>query len=137
MARSEGHSRGPIDASQAPLVTVQWVKKSALSVGQECSCDLVIKNAGKVAAKKLAVEAYFPATVRLMRSEPMPADNQDHVTWSIPTLGAGEERVVHVTLIPAKRGELATTTPVRFTHAGVERLRGRRADAQPRDPRAA
>jgi uncharacterized repeat protein (TIGR01451 family) len=115
MARSEGASRGPIDASQAPLVTVQWVKKSALSVGQECSCDLVIKNAGKVAAKKLAVEAYFPATVRLMRSEPMPADNQDHVTWSIPTLGAGEERVVHVTLIPAKRGELATTTTVRFT----------------------
>lgn len=115
LALSEGASRGPIDASQAPLVTVQWVKKSPLSVGQECACDLVIKNAGKVAAKKLAVEAYFPATVRLMRSEPMPADNQDHVTWSIPTLGAGEERIVHVTLVPAKRGELATSTLVRFT----------------------
>jgi uncharacterized repeat protein (TIGR01451 family) len=108
-------ANGAIDASQAPLVTAQWVKKSSLTVGQECSCDLVIKNAGKAAAKKLAVEAYFPATVRLLRSEPMPADNQDHVTWSIPTLGAGEERIVHVTLVPAKRGELGMTTLVRFT----------------------
>ena len=102
----KGQAAVAIDASQAPLVTVQWVKKSALSVGQECACDLVIKNAGKVAAKKLAVEAYFPATVRLTHSEPMPADNQDHVTWSIPTLGAGEERVVHVTLVPSQAGRI-------------------------------
>ena len=94
---------------------MQWVKKSPLSVGQECACDLVIKNAGKVAAKELSVDAYFPATVRLTHSEPMPADNQDHVTWSIPTLGAGEERVVHITLVPSKRGELATSALVRFS----------------------
>jgi uncharacterized repeat protein (TIGR01451 family) len=115
IALSEVAPRGAGDGSQAPVVTVQWVKKSPLSVGQECSCDLVIKNSGKVAAKTLAVEAYFPPTVRLTRSEPMPADNQDHVTWSIPALGAGEERVVHLSLIPSHRGELSTTALVRFT----------------------
>jgi hypothetical protein len=63
----------------------------------------------------VAVEAYFPATVRLTHSDPMPSDNQDHVTWSIASLGAGEEKVVHVSMVPGKRGELATTALVRFS----------------------
>lgn len=110
-----GAAQGALDASQAPVVTLQWVKKSPLCVGQDCACDLVIKNVGKAACSDVAVDAYFPQTVRLTHSEPMPTDNQDHVTWSIPTLGAAEERVVHVTLVPSKRGELATTAQVRFS----------------------
>jgi len=108
---------GGLDASQAPAVAVQWVKKSPICVGQECACDLIVKNAGKVAAKDVTVDAYFPSTVRLTHAEPMPADNQDHVTWSMPALGAGEERVIHVKMIPSKRGELATTALVRFSEA--------------------
>src|SRR5579862_6173978 len=106
---------GGLDASQAPAVGVQWVKKSPICVGQECACDLIVKNAGKAAAKDVSVDAYFPSTVRLTNAEPMPADNQDHVTWSVPALGPGEERVIHVKMIPSKRGELATTALVRFS----------------------
>src|ERR1700685_562528 len=98
-----------LDPSQIPVITTQWVKKSPLCVGQECACDLVIKNGGKVPAKELSIDAFFPATVRLTHAEPMPTDNQDHVTWAIPALGAGEERAIHITLVPAKRGELGTT----------------------------
>jgi uncharacterized repeat protein (TIGR01451 family) len=115
---SVSHSGGAqdgLDASQTPIVTVQWVKKSPLSVGQECACDLVIKNGGNVTAKEVSVDAFFPATVRLTRSEPMPVDSQDHVTWSLSTLGGGEERTIHITLVPSKRGELSTTALVRFT----------------------
>jgi uncharacterized repeat protein (TIGR01451 family) len=115
IALSEAGAQGGLDASQTPVVTVQWVKKSPLSVGQECACDLVIKNSGKVTAKEVSVDAFFPATVRLTRSEPMPVDNQDHVTWSVPVLGGGEERTIHITLVPSKRGELSTTALVRFT----------------------
>jgi uncharacterized repeat protein (TIGR01451 family) len=115
VAHSDAGSRGGLDGSQTPVVTVQWVKKSPLSVGQECACDLVIKNGGSVTAKEVSVDAYFPATVRLTRSEPMPVDNQDHVTWSLPVLGGGEERTIHITLVPSKRGELSTTALVRFT----------------------
>jgi hypothetical protein len=107
---SNGH-----DASQTPVVTVHWEKKSPLLVGQECACDLVIKNSGKLTATDLSVEAYFPATVRLTHSDPMPSDNQDHVTWSIASLAAGEEKVVHVTMVPGKRGDLSTSALVRFS----------------------
>jgi Domain of unknown function DUF11 len=109
-AISGGH-----DATQAPLVTVHWEKKSPLAVGRECACDLVIKNTGKLAASDVSVEAYFPATVRLTHSEPMPSDNQDHVTWSFSSVAAGEEKVVHVAMVPSKRGDLATTALVRFS----------------------
>jgi uncharacterized repeat protein (TIGR01451 family) len=114
-AHSESAAQEGLSVSQTPVVTAHWVKKSPLSVGQECACDLVVKNAGKVPAKELSVDAFFPATVRLTHSEPMPVDNQDHVTWSLPVLGAGEERAIHIRLVPSKRGELATTALVRFT----------------------
>jgi uncharacterized repeat protein (TIGR01451 family) len=108
---------GGLDAAQAPAVSVRWVKKSPIVVGQECQCDLVVKNTGKTPARDLLVDAYFPATVRLTHAEPMPADNQDHVTWTFAALGGSEERVIHIKLVPSRRGELATTAAVRFSSA--------------------
>ncbi len=108
---------GGLDASHAPTVCLQWVKKSPIVVGQECQCDLVVKNTGKTPARDLMVDAFFPATVRLTHAEPMPADNQDHVTWSFASLGGAEERVIHIKLVPSRRGELATTASVRFSSA--------------------
>jgi len=108
---------GGLDASHAPTICLQWVKKSPIVVGLECQCDLVVKNTGKTPARDLMVDAFFPPTVRLTHAEPMPADNQDHVTWSFASLGGAEERVIHIKLVPSRRGELATTASVRFSSA--------------------
>jgi uncharacterized repeat protein (TIGR01451 family) len=110
---------GSLDAAQAPAVCVQWVKKSPIVVGQECLCDLVVKNTGKTPARDLLVDAYFPATVRLTHADPMPSDNQDHVTWTFAALGGSEEHVIHIKLVPSRRGELATTASVRFSSAAT------------------
>jgi uncharacterized repeat protein (TIGR01451 family) len=114
---SAASTSGGLDASQAPTVCVQWVKRSPIVVGQECQCDLVVKNAGKTPARDLMVDAYFPATVRLTHADPMPSDNTDHVTWSFAALKASEEHVIHIKLVPSRRGELATTAVVRFAAA--------------------
>ena len=103
-----------LDPSQAPTVCVQWVKKSPIVVGQECQCDLVVRNVGKTPARDLAVDGYFPATVRLTHADPMPADNTDHVTWSFAELGPAEEHTIHIKLVPSRRGELPTTAVVRY-----------------------
>jgi len=103
------------NGDQTPQVTVQWVKKSDINVGQECQCDLVVKNAGKVSARDIAVDAYFPPSVRLTSAEPHPIDKQDHLSWEIKELAAGEEISIHLSMVPSKRGELATTAFVRFT----------------------
>lgn len=98
-----------------PSVSVEWVKRSEINVGQECHCDLVVKNSGRVPAQEVVVDAIFPSTVRLTHADPEPDVVSDHLEWSIPELAAGEEQTIHITMIPSQRGELATTANVRFT----------------------
>ncbi len=98
-----------------PSVSVEWVKQGEINVGQECACDLVVKNSGKVSAHAVVVEAIFPASVRLTQVDPKPATVSDHLEWSISELAAGEERTIHITMIPSQRGDLATIANVRFT----------------------
>ncbi len=98
-----------------PSVSVEWVKRGEINVGQECACDLVVKNSGKVSAREVVVEAIFPASVQLTHAKPEPATVSDHLEWTIPELAAGEERTIQITMIPSQRGDLATTANVRFT----------------------
>lgn len=98
-----------------PSVSVEWVKHGEINVGQECACDLVVKNSGKVSAHEVVVEAIFPASVRLTQANPEPTTVSDHLEWLIPELAAGEERTINITMIPSQRGDLAVTTNVRFT----------------------
>jgi uncharacterized repeat protein (TIGR01451 family) len=102
---------------QTPSVTLQWIKKSDINVGQECACDLVVKNSGKVTVRDVGVEAYFPRTIRLTGVEPAPQSATDHLAWTIPLLEAGAEKTIHIRMIPSQRGELATSAFVRFTGA--------------------
>ncbi|MBC7815569.1 MAG: DUF11 domain-containing protein [Planctomycetaceae bacterium] len=106
---------GASETSGTPSVSVEWVSKGGINVGQECACDLVVKNTGKISARQVVVEALFPQSVRLTQADPQPAEVADHLEWSIPELAAGEERTIHIKMIPSQRGELATTASVRFT----------------------
>ncbi len=101
--------------SGTPSVSVEWVKHGEINVGQECSCDLLVKNTGKISARAVVVDATFPSSVRLTQANPEPAVVADHLEWSIPELAAGEERTIHISMIPSQRGDLATTAHVRFT----------------------
>lgn len=108
-------SVGASDASEVPMVSLKWVKKGEVNVGQECKCGLQVKNTGKLAAKDIVVEAHFPRTVRLLDAEPFPSDSKDKLTWVFDHLDAGEEKTIEITMIPGRRGELATSATVRFT----------------------
>jgi uncharacterized repeat protein (TIGR01451 family) len=112
---TEARSASSSVPAATPSVTVAWVKKSRINVGQECACDLVVTNNGKVAARDLVVEALFPESVRLTKANPEPTEASDHLEWLIRELPAGAERVIQITMIPSQRGELATTAKVRFT----------------------
>lgn len=102
---------GPV----TPQVTVEWSKKGDINVGQECQVELLVKNAGTVAASQVAVDAFFPTTIRLTSAEPKPVVSSDKLTWSFDNLAAGAEHKLTVKLIPSRRGELGATANVRFT----------------------
>ncbi len=102
-------------AGDVPMVSLRWTKKDEVNVGQECKCGLVVKNTGKLAAKDIVVEAFFPRTVKLLDAEPFPSDTKDHLIWIFDHLEPGQEKTIEITMIPGRRGELATSATVRFT----------------------
>lgn len=103
-------------------VEVKWERVSEITVGKECRCELVVKNSGAGAAGDVAVEAFFPPSVRLTASDPKPSANDDHLTWVIPTLAAGAEKRIAVTLIPSEQGDLQVSAYVRYTEAAATTL---------------
>ena len=100
---------------QTPAVTIEWVKRSDINVGQECRCDLLVKNSGKSTATDIDVEAYFPTNVRLVAAEPTPDRSDSYLGWHVNELKPGESRTIEVTMVPLERGALATRANVRFT----------------------
>ena len=102
-------------SDDVPMVSLRWIKIDEVNVHQECKCGLVIKNSGKLVAKDIVVEAYFPRTVKLIDANPFPNDSKDHLVWIFEHLDPGQEKTVEITMIPSRRGELATSATVRFT----------------------
>ena len=100
---------------QTPQVTIEWVKKGDINVGQECQVELHVKNCGSTVASQVAVDGLFPSTVRLTSADPKPAVSGDKVTWSFETMAPGAEHKITVKLIPSRRGDLGATANVRLT----------------------
>jgi uncharacterized repeat protein (TIGR01451 family) len=105
---------------QSPNVTVTWRSSGSINIGQECTCELVVKNSGTAAAQDLEVEATFPKNVRLLSAEPKPAHATGHLGWKLDNLAAGEERIIAVKLIPTQRGQIDADARVRFSGAAKQ-----------------
>ncbi|MBI3860885.1 MAG: DUF11 domain-containing protein [Planctomycetia bacterium] len=97
------------------MVSLRWTKTDEVNVNQECKCGLVVKNTGKMVARDIVVEAFFPRSVKLVDAEPFPNDSKDHLVWIFEHLDPGQEKSIDITMIPGRRGELSTNATVRFT----------------------
>ena len=106
-----------------PQVTIEWIKKGDINVGQECQVELHVKNNGSVTTSQVAVDAVFPTTVRLTSAEPKPVATADKLTWSFDSIAPGAERKIVVKLIPSRRGDLGASAQVRFTGAATASFR--------------
>jgi uncharacterized repeat protein (TIGR01451 family) len=103
----------PVEAGANPVVTVEWVKSGPLNVGQEADCFLVVRNSGTGSAGNVALDVFFPAKVELINVDPKPESTGEFMTWSFGELAAGEERRIHVQMIPRERGDVRTRAFVR------------------------
>lgn len=125
-ATAKSDSLAPLaadNAPQTPQVTIEWVKKGDINVGQECQIELHVKNSGTVPASQIAVDGLFPSTVRLTDADPKPVATSEKVTWSFDSLAPGSDRKISIKLIPSRRGELGATAQVRFTGAASASFR--------------
>jgi len=122
-APASGPAGGYINfTQQAPHIETRWAKQSDINVGQPCELLLTVSNSGQASASDVVVDVFFPRTVRLTSASPTPATAANSVVWEFPTLDAGEEREIHITMVPSERGELAANANVRFSTAATTLL---------------
>nr|MDQ3330086.1 hypothetical protein [Planctomycetota bacterium] len=121
-AQEPSHRLAAAHMGGPAAVEVRWERVSEITVGRECRCELVVKNSGVGAAGNVAVEAFFPGSVRLIGADPKPTASDDHLTWTIPSLAAGAEKRIAITLIPSEQGDLQVSAYVRYTEAAATTL---------------
>lgn len=103
------------NSPQTAQMTVEWVKKGDINVGQECEFELHVKNSGSVPTSQVAVDGLFPNSVRLTSADPKPTVSGEKATWSFDSMAPGAQQKISIKLIPSRRGELGATAQVRFT----------------------
>jgi uncharacterized repeat protein (TIGR01451 family) len=108
--------------SQSPTVTLEWVTRGGVNVGQESDCDLIVKNTGIISAREIEVAAHFPTNVRIISVEPQPKDSSSHLSWSFAELQPGQEQTIKIKLIPTERGSIDTHADVRFSGTAATSL---------------
>ena len=108
--------------SQTPAIEVEWVKKSESHVGQEFTCELVVKNTGSAPATNIELSAFFSDNVRLLRADPKPVNTEDFLSWTLAGLKAGESETIAVTMLPLSAEEITTQAEVRFSTAVAGRF---------------
>lgn len=122
-ASSRGPAGGFINFTQNyPQIETRWTKQSDINVGQPCELLLTVKNSGQAGASDVVVEVYFPRSVRLTAASPKPSSADSSVIWKFPSLDAGQEREIHISMIPSQRGELTANANVRFSSAATTML---------------
>jgi uncharacterized repeat protein (TIGR01451 family) len=107
---------------ESPHIETRWTKQSDINVGQPCDLLLTVRNSGQANASDVVVDVFFPRTVRLTTASPKPTAAETSVVWQFPTLDAGEEREIHLTMIPSERGEISANANVRFSTAATTLL---------------
>lgn len=118
-----GPAGGFVNFTQdSPHIVTHWTKQSDINVGQPCELLLHVNNSGKAAASQVQIEVYLPRTVRITAASPEPTAAQESVIWEFPTLDAGEERQILITMIPSIRGEITANANVRYSTAATTLL---------------
>ena len=82
------------DTAGPAKVEVRWERRGEVSLGRECRCELVVQNNGEGSAADVAIEAYFPANVRLIGRRPQTGHRRRPSRLDAAEL-AGTRRATH------------------------------------------
>ncbi|MEZ6058873.1 MAG: hypothetical protein R3C19_00765 [Planctomycetaceae bacterium] len=122
VVRSESPSRAYADGvgsqdtgPQSPSVTLQWVQHGDFNVGQECKCDLIIRNSSDSPVRHVIAEAVIPDGLQVIAASPDPNSTAGSALWTFEELAAGDSRRVELTVVPLGRGGMQLNAFVRFT----------------------
>ena len=98
---------GPAGPSAA--VSVETIGPATVSVGQQFTYEIVVRNPGASPTLFVRVQDMLPENLRYQSSEPAGQILEGQLFWDIGTLEAKAERRIKVTAQAAGEGEFTTT----------------------------
>lgn len=110
--------RAPVEAqttSFAPIaannsaVTVEKRGPAHVKHTDPIAYTITIRNTSSSAVQEVRIEDEMPAQTRLLQADPEPAFLGNRMVWHVPTLAAGEEKVIRLVLQASQVGELASS----------------------------
>lgn len=113
------YDRMPAETSgpQAPSVSVEWQHHDELSVGQQCRCDLVVRNTGQSSVRNVLTDVAVPTGLQVVQADPEPNAVSGNAQWKIETLAPGEEQRIRLVVVPQEQGDVQLNAFVRLTAA--------------------
>ena len=104
-----------LEGPQSPSLTLIKTAPAEIQVGLECAFEILVHNAGQIAATEVEVLDVVPQGAKFLGAEPAAQMNaHGDLLWQLGTLKAGEERKLLVRLLPVAEGDIGSIATVRF-----------------------
>lgn len=103
--------------SLAPQISTTWKHQGNFVLGQQTTCQLIVKNQGKQNVLRVALDVSLAPGAKLISTQPQAETTASGLTWQLEGLAAEEERTFDVTFVPQERGEFPATAALRVTSA--------------------
>jgi uncharacterized repeat protein (TIGR01451 family) len=100
---------------QSPGVTLQWIHRGDLNVGEECPIELIVHNTSQTLVRSVYVEAVIPDNLQVMSMHPEPNSGSSAPGWTLGQMQPDERRVVKMVAVPKQRGDVRLDAFVRLT----------------------
>lgn len=96
-------------------VTLQWMVPSAVSVDQEATCQLTVRNVSDAVARGVVVDVQLPAGVEFGFAEPKATANGRRLAWQFGDMPPGSTQTAQITFTPREQGDVTPQAAVTFT----------------------
>jgi uncharacterized repeat protein (TIGR01451 family) len=104
-----------LDGSQNPVMQIHKRAPEEITVGKKTTFVITVRNASNATAHDVTVVDHIPRGVRFSDASPSVTPNADGLlTWKLGEMNAGEEKVIHLQVIPETEGEIGSVASVHF-----------------------
>jgi uncharacterized repeat protein (TIGR01451 family) len=105
---------GPV-ARQESAVSLEWAGPAFIRFRQPAVYKVVARNNSGAAVHNVVVRHRIPDGVRFVGSDPRAVKEGDTVSWDLGTMQAGQEKTIHLQIIPDTKTALNCQATVTFT----------------------
>jgi uncharacterized repeat protein (TIGR01451 family) len=102
---------------QEPAVRLEWNGSPVAKVGQAGDYSLMVRNTGNTPVQQVVVRVHVPAGMSVKAAEPRATTEGGVLAWELGRLGAKQEKLLLMKLVPDRKGDLTPRAAVTFTAA--------------------